>query len=55
MQKLLNSEHNFWLAKPYTLANEKLYYIQMLRNIEKSEEQDYERSENGWWTRTQDW
>ena len=32
--------HNFWLAKPYDLANQKLCYIQMLRNTEKYGEQD---------------
>ena len=31
-------KHNFWLAKPYGLANQKLCYIQMLLNIENSEE-----------------
>ena len=34
-----------WLAKPYGLANQKLCYIQMLLNVEKSGEQDQERSE----------
>ena len=33
-----------WLAKPYGLANYKLCYIQRLLNIEKSGEQDQERS-----------
>ena len=33
-------QHNFWLAKPYGLANQKSCYIQMLLNIEKSVEQD---------------
>ena len=37
-------QHNYWLAKPYILANQKLCYIQMLLNIEKSGEQDKERS-----------
>ena len=32
--------HNFWLAKQYGLANQKLCYIQMLLNMEKSGEQD---------------
>ena len=36
--------HNFWLAKPYGLANQKLYYIQMPLNIGKSREQDKEQS-----------
>ena len=31
--------HNFWLAKPDGLANQKLCYIQMLLNIEKIVEQ----------------
>ena len=33
-------KHNLWLAKPYAFANQKLYYIQMLLNLEKSGEQD---------------
>ena len=33
-------QHNFWLAKPYGLANQKLCYIQMFLNIENSGEQD---------------
>ena len=34
-------QHNFWLAKPYGLANPKLCYIQMLLNVKKkSAEQD---------------
>ena len=33
-------QDNFWLAKPYGLANQKLCYIQMQLNIEKSVEQD---------------
>ena len=32
-------QHNFWLAKPYGLANQKCY-IQMLLNMENSGEQD---------------
>ena len=36
--------HNFWLAKPYGLANQRLCYIQMLLNIEKSGKYDKERS-----------
>ena len=36
--------NNFWLAKPYGLANQKLYYLQMLLIIEKSGEQNKERS-----------
>ena len=28
-------QHNFWLAKPYDLAIQKLCYIQMHLNIEK--------------------
>ena len=31
-------QHNLWLAKAYGLANQKLCYIQMLLNIEKSGE-----------------
>ena len=38
-------QQNFWLAKPYGLANQKLRYIQMLLNIDKSVEQDKKRSE----------
>ena len=34
-------QQNFWLAKLYGLANQKLCYIQMLLNIEKSGEQDW--------------
>ena len=30
--------HNFWLAKPYGLANQKLCHIQMLLNMKKSGE-----------------
>ena len=30
--------YNFWLAKPYCLANQKLCSIQMLLDIEKPEE-----------------
>ena len=30
--------NNFWLAKPYGLANQKLCYIQMLLYIENSGE-----------------
>ena len=37
-------QHNFWLAKPYGLANQKLCYIQMLLDRDKSGEQDWERS-----------
>ena len=37
--------HNFWLAKPYGLANKKLCYIQMLLNIDKTGEQDLECSQ----------
>ena len=37
-------QNDFWLAKPYGLANQKLCYIQMLLNIEKFVEQDYEHS-----------
>ena len=33
-------QHNFRLAKLYALANQKLCYIQMLLNTEKSGEQD---------------
>ena len=33
-------QHNFGLAKPYGLANQKLCYFQMHLNIEKSGEQD---------------
>ena len=33
-------KHNFRLAKPYGLANQKMWYIQMLLNIEKSGELD---------------
>ena len=36
--------HNFWLAKPYGLANQKLYYIQLWLNIEKSGEQGQEHA-----------
>ena len=28
-------QYNFWLAKPYGLANQKLCYIQMPPDIEK--------------------
>ena len=45
-------KHNFRLAKRYSLANQKLYYIQMLLNVEKSEEQDQECSEE-WLVRIQ--
>ena len=38
-------QHDFWLAKPDGLANQKLCCIQMLLNTEKSVEQDLERSE----------
>ena len=38
-------QNNFWLAKPYGLANQKMCYIQMLLNIEKSGEWDKERSQ----------
>ena len=30
------TQHNFWLSKPDGLANQKLCYIQLLLNIEKS-------------------
>ena len=40
----IGMKHNFWLAKPYSLANQKLYYIQMLLKIEISCEYDRERS-----------
>ena len=33
------------MAKPYGLANQKLCYIQIVRNIEKSGEHDLERTE----------
>ena len=36
--------HNFWLAKPYGLANQKLYYIQLWLNIEISGEQGREHA-----------
>ena len=34
----------FWLTKLYDLVNQKLCYIQMLLNAEKSVEQDLELS-----------
>ena len=37
-------QHNFWLAKSYGLASQKLCYIRMRWNIEKSGEQDKEGS-----------
>ena len=49
---LIWMQHNFWLAKLYALANHKLCYIQRLINIEKSVEQDKERSEDSWWIQT---
>ena len=39
-------QHNFCLAKPYGLAKQKLCYIQMLLNTEKSGERDKERLVN---------
>ena len=33
-------QHNFWLNKPYDLANQKFCYIQIPLNVEKSREQD---------------
>ena len=38
-------KHNCCLAKPYGLANQKLCYIITMLNIEKSGEQDKERSQ----------
>ena len=38
--------HDFWLAKPYRLANQKLCYIQMRLNIEKSGEQGREHAKD---------
>ena len=35
-------KHKFGFTKPYGLANQKLCYIQMLLNKEKSREQDQE-------------
>ena len=37
-------KHNFWLAKPYGLANQKLCYIQIVLNIDQFWEQDKECS-----------
>ena len=34
--------HNFWLAKPHGLANQKVCYIQVFLKIEKSGEKDKE-------------
>ena len=43
-------EHNFWLTKPYGLANQKLFSIQILQNTEK----DKECFESCWWIQTQE-
>ena len=41
--------HNFWLAKPHGLANQKLCYIQMLLNEEKNLENKTENViKKGW-------
>ena len=46
------SSYNFWLPKPYGLANQKLCYIQVLLNIEKNLENKTKNVlENGWWIR----
>ena len=45
--------NNFWLAKPYGSASQKLCFIQTLLNIEKSIAQDKNVLKNGWWIRTQ--
>ena len=43
-------EHNFWLAKPYGLANQTLCYIQIYTLLEKKTKNV---PENGWWIRAQ--
>ena len=46
-------QHNLRLAlEPYGLANQRVCYSQMLVNIEQSDEQDWERSNDDWWIRT---
>ena len=44
-------EHNFWLAKPYDLANHKLSSIQIYKILEKKTNYVLE---NCWWIRTLD-
>ena len=39
---------NGWLAIPYGLANQKLYYLQMLLNLEKARKWDEDHSQK-WW------
>ena len=39
-------QHNFWLAKPYGLANQQLCYIQIYKILEKKTKNVVE---NGWW------
>ena len=34
--------HNFWLAKPYGLADQQLYYIQIYKIAEKDKEWSWE-------------
>ena len=42
-------QYKFWLAKPYGLANQKLRYIQMLLDIEKSLQKKTKNVlKNGW-------
>ena len=43
-------QHNFWLAKPYGLANQKLCYIQIYLILAKKTKIFLE---NAWWIRTQ--
>ena len=40
-------KHNFWLAKPYGLANQRLCYFQRLLDIEKSGEQEFSKERFG--------
>ena len=42
-------KHNFWLAKPYGLANQKLCYIWIYKSCRKRQN----GLENSWWTWTQ--
>ena len=42
-------KHNFWLAKPYGLANQKLCYIQIYKVLEKKTKNFLEY---GWWIQT---
>ena len=42
--------YNFWLAKPYGLANQQLCWIQIYKILEKNTKTVLQ---NGWWIRTQ--